>query len=258
MNPSDLLDVLSQHDARPDVVLMKLRGKRRGRRLRLVAGGGGLAVTALVAAGAIMWPAGGAAPETTAIGPGPTTAGGAGYGAEGCLALDRSLPRLSQDGGSLITGHGKLTGRTATDGYRYAEMVLTDVRTLGGPPVADGATVWTLVATPPPSPQPGTTLAGPEGPLWGPGNALIGFYSAPQKLGSAEGKLGATITQVPLAGDKAVVVARGCWNGFAAGNLAGTPYTGPLTEIPGSGTLSRLSGRGFIAIPLASIEKLIG
>ena len=133
-------------------------------------------------------------------------------------------------------------------------MVPTHVRTLAGPAVSDGATAWTITVDRPATAEPGVTEGGPDGPLWGPGGALIGFY-ATQAVN--KGPLGASIGHVPVVGDNAILLAGDCWNGFAPGDLKGTPYRGPLTEIPGSNTYDRLARRGFVAVPLRNIEGLL-
>ncbi|RSM39405.1 hypothetical protein DMB66_58250 [Actinoplanes sp. ATCC 53533] len=261
MDPTQLRDTLSQHDADPDIVLTKLHTKLSARRRRQQVTGV-LAAVLVVTVGIGTWSTIGRAPASSpspAVGalPGAETTGGAadsGFGASGCLALTESISRTAADGVSLITAQGKLTGRTGIDGYDHQEMVLTHVRTLVGPKVSDGATAWTLTVKRPATPEPGVTEGGPDGPLWGPEGALIGFYATQQVN---KGPLGATINHVPVVGENAILLADDCWNGFAPGDLKGTPYSGPLTEIPGSNTYDRLARRGFVAIPLKSIEGLI-
>ncbi|GAA4599221.1 hypothetical protein BJY16_002998 [Actinoplanes octamycinicus] len=246
MDPAHLRDVLSRHDADPDVVLTQLRVKQRARRRRQTI----FAVTAgvmLVAGGVGIWSRLGEAPGTTSstAAESPTTAD-AGLAANACLALPESLSRARSEGVSVIVARGKLTGRTRIDGYRYHEVTLSHVRTLTGPAVGEGATVWTQAAS-------GSADAGPEGPLWGPDGALLGFY-APQNVN--RGSLGAVVSHVPVVGNSAILAADGCWNSFTAAGLQGVPYHGPLTGAPGSDTYTRLQQRGLVAIPLDTIEKL--
>ncbi len=189
-------------------------------------------------------------------GTGPTAEapGESGFGGSACIALPESISRAPADRVSLITARGRLTGRTGIDGYDHQELVLTDVRTLVGPEVSDGATAWVLTVNKPATPRPGVTEGGPDGPLWGPDGALIGLY-ATQEVN--RGPLGASLSHVPVVGENAIMLAGDCWNGFAPGDLKATPYRGPLTEIPGSNTYDRLARRGFVAVALTSIEGLI-
>ncbi|WIM95015.1 hypothetical protein ACTOB_007076 [Actinoplanes oblitus] len=251
MDPAHLRDVLSRHDADPDAVLTQLRAKQgvRRRRQAMIAVG---AAVVLVAGGVGVWSRLGQVPATPNLTAGASPAGAdrsagadAGQAASACLALPESLSRAPSEGVSVIVARGQLTGRIRLDGYRYHEMTLSHVRTLTGPAVGEGATVWTQAAS--------GSEGGPEGPLWGPGGALLGFY-APQKVN--RGSLGAVVSHVPVVGGSAVLAADGCWNSFTAAGLNGVPYHGPLTEAPGSDTYARLQRRGLVAVPLETIEKL--
>ncbi|GAA2470237.1 hypothetical protein Ahu01nite_080530 [Winogradskya humida] len=162
-------------------------------------------------------------------------------------------PAISSQGGrDDSSGRQTRTGKSALDGYRYDKYTLTEIRTLAGPPVSDGASVWVLVPETPA--DPGIMQTGPDGPIWGPDGALLAFYS-PQDVN--KGPLGAVIYHVPLVGDQAIFPTQNCWGPFGAAGQPGKPYTGPLTEIPGSHTYDHLAPRGFTAVPLAAIIAVI-
>ncbi|WP_212823705.1 hypothetical protein [Polymorphospora rubra] len=195
--------------------------------------------------------AGGAAsPVASANGPGSTAPGPVGA-AQGCadIPLADRLPALLTDGASVIVGRGVRTGRTGRDGVIHHEMSLREVRTLAGPEVPDGATVWVETPELPPMPDPIARIN--PGPLWGPDGALFGIV-LPQSL--TGGTLGATILQAPLVDGQVILgTSGGCWS---TRDLAGEPFHGPLTEIPGSNTYARASAAGFTAVPLAELQRL--
>lgn len=259
MNPDELRDTLSMHDADPDTVLVRLRAKQqaRDRRRRLA---GSVAACALVAvAGASAWAVAGRspseAPPSTSSGPGPSEGDGRAFAAgDACPPLPQNIGSAARDGLSVVTATGTLTGKAGTDGYPFREMVLTGVRTLSGAPVADGAVVWTRVPDRPASPDPMVAQGGPDGPLFAPDGRLLGLY-VPQSVN--QGPLGATLLHVPVVGDAAVMPAAGCWNSFSAQGVPGSPFTGDLDEVPGSGTAAQLADREFVAVPLRTVESFV-
>jgi len=243
---NELRTALSRHDPDPDAVLDNLKAKRQRRHRRRQGIVSSLAVAAIIAAGAGAWftmgPPSGS--HHSANQPGSAAE------AAGCTPLDDWLSRAR--GSSVITGVGTLSGRTGLDGYINHEVVITNIKTLSGPKIADATRAW--VSVPEHKPKPGVVDGGPDGPLWGPGNTFFGVYT-PQKLNG--GPLGATLRQLPLVGDKVIFVSAGCWGGFSIGQLRGTPYRGPLTEVPGSGQYAHLAPQGFVAVPLTAVEDLL-
>ncbi|GAA2379221.1 hypothetical protein [Dactylosporangium salmoneum] len=172
--------------------------------------------------------------------------------AEACanMPLAERLPQVLGLGASIVVARGELTGRTARDGPLHHEMTLNAVRTLGGPDIPDGTAVW--VETPRLPPLPDKFAEGNPGPLWGPDGALFGLVF-PQAARNSP--LGVTVIQAPVVDGQVVFgISGGCWDTDGAG---GTPFHGPLTEIPGSGTYARAAEAGFTAVPLSTVERLI-
>jgi len=256
MDLTELRTALTHHDADPTTVLHQIQTKKKRRRRRhgII---GSLAAATLIATGAGIWSATSPSPispnsalnssrasTTTSGNPNPAVA------ADGCLPLEGWLSR--ERGISAVTGVGTQTGRTKPDGYINHEVVITDIKTLAGPKIAEGTKAW--VKVPDHTAKPGVVDAAPDGPLWGPGNTFFGVY-IPQKLN--RGPLGATLHQLPLVGDKVIFKSSGCWGSFSLGDLHGTPYQGPLTEVPGSDTYAHLAPQGFVAVPLTAVEQIL-
>jgi hypothetical protein len=258
MEINRLRDALAQDDPDTDTVLRLLHTKRRARdRRRLVFGAALGAVVVALPAAWLVTRGDPAAPPVAAGSSGPSTAGSPGgsagpiAGAGACTAprLDEWLRGLVAAGASVVTARGVLTGRTARDGVRHHEMTMDRVRTVAGPAVPDGTVVW--VETPELPPLPDQVARGNPGPLWGPDGALFGVVR-PQAL--TRSPLGVTIIQAPVVDGQVVFgISGGCWNWQG---LGGTPYRGPLTEIPGSGTYERAAVAGFTAVALPGVERL--
>jgi hypothetical protein len=240
MEVHKLREALQEHDADPDAVLRLLQAKRRTRARRR------LAVAAALVVAILLVPVGWLATRPKPAGPGPMAA------AEACgpTPLGERLRQVLDLGASIVVARGKLTGRTASDGPYHREMTLTAVRTLAGPDIPDGAAVW--IDTPQLPPLPDKIARGNPGPLWGPDGALFGLVF-PQAVRNSP--LGVTVIQSPVVDGQVIFgISGGCWDTQPAG---GTPFHGPLTEIPGSGTYERAAAAGFTAVPLTTIEQLL-
>ena len=139
-------------------------------------------------------------------------------------------------------------------------MVLADPRpgTLAGPAVSDaGATARTITVDRPAIRRTGRGgQGGPDGAAVGPRRSARSASTPPRRWN--KGPLGASIGDVPVVGDNAILLAGDCWNGFAPGDLKGTPYRGPLAGDPRQQHLRPVSlRRGFVAVPLKSVEGLL-
>ncbi|GAA2625324.1 hypothetical protein GCM10010399_65950 [Dactylosporangium fulvum] len=233
MEESQLREALAEQDA--------VLGSRRTRRRRRIA------VSAVVIVAVLLVPIGWFATRGKPDGDAPMAA------AEACIPmpLGERMRQVLDLGASVVVAGGTLTGRTGPDGPYHHEMTLTAVRTLAGPALPDGTKVW--VDTPQLPPLKGDTMArGNPGPLWGPGGALFGFVFPPAATNSP---LGVTVIQSPVVGDQVIFGSSGgCWDVRSVG---GTPFHGPLTEIPGSGTYVRAAEAGFTAVPLTTVEQLL-
>jgi hypothetical protein len=249
MNLNQLTDALSHDDARPATVLSQLNNKRRSRRRRHALLGSAATVVAVATIAAIWL-------GTTGHLYNPDTGGELiGTNTAGCASgtITQQLTEARESGASIITATSVLTGKTAVDGVTHHEMKIDQVQTLAGPAVANGTNVW--IAEPLDRPTPDSQLGrfGEDpGPLWGPGGALFGIVW-PQKLNN--GPLGTTIRHAPLVDDQVILSASGCWN---ARGVKGTPYRGPLAELPGfdSAALAAASPGGLTAVPLTTMRRL--
>ncbi|MET7423004.1 hypothetical protein [Dactylosporangium sp. NPDC005555] len=231
----------TQDDADPDAVLRLLRAKRRTRGRRRIA------VSAAVVVAVLLVPIGWFATRGRPDGDAPMAA------ADACIPmpLDDRMRQVLELGASVVVAGGRLTGRIGPDGPYHHEMTLTAVRTLAGPAIPDGTEVW--VDTPQgPRGKRDNIAWGNPGPLWGPGGALFGFVFPQAAVNSP---LGVTVIQSPVVDQQVIFgISGGCWDVRSAG---GTPFHGPLTEIPGSGTYARAAEAGFTALPLTTVERLL-
>ncbi|MEU0562634.1 hypothetical protein [Dactylosporangium sp. NPDC006015] len=244
MEESQLREALAQHDPDPDTVLGLLGARRRTRSRRRIT------VAAAVIVGVLLVPIGWFALREQPRSPDDTAPMAA---AEACvpMSLGERMRQVLELGASIVVASGRLTGRIGPDGPFNSEMTLTAVRTLAGPDLPDGTMVW--IETPQLPPLKGDAIArGNPGPLWGPDGALFGFVF-PQAARNSP--LGVTVIQSPVVDHQVIFgISGGCWDVRPAG---GTPFHGPLTEIPGSGTYERAAEAGFTALPLTAVEQLL-
>lgn len=124
-------------------------------------------------------------------------------------------------------------------------MTLNDVRTLGGPAVRSTAG-WIPSGRGPSGPIPG-----PRGTLWGPDGRLFAIVWPAATVGTG---VGPVLRAAPVVKDQVVLSSAGCWS---ADGLSSTGFTGPLSEVPGSGTYARAAADGLTAVRLADIEALL-
>lgn len=236
MDVDDLTDALTAHTPDQEAVLAALRTKRRRRARRRVFAAGG---TAVAAAGAIiLWTTGSGAPATT-----PAVGGGA----SGCAVtpLRQQLADAREEGYSVVLAKGALTGRTTHgDGPVYAEMRLTDVRTLSGPRTHPGSTAWVPSDHSTGGPVPGA----PTGSLWAPDGSLFGIIAPRSGTDDPPGSL---LRVAPVVQGQLVLSTAGCW---LQDGRPTRPYPGPLAEIPGSDSFKRAAQTGFQTAPLSEVE----
>ncbi|GII59250.1 hypothetical protein Pth03_76390 [Planotetraspora thailandica] len=254
MDVDDLTDALTAHTPDPQSVLVALqtkRGKRAHRRVLAAAGG----AVAVAVPAILLWTAGLGAPapdSSAAHGSAPTTAG-APEGASACatVSLQRQFAEAREGGASVILAKGTLTGRRGPHDPEfypevYAEMRLTDVRTLSGPAIPSGSHAWISSDHGPTGPIPGT----PSGSLWAPDGSLFGIIWPQSATGEP---VGPTMRVAPVVKGQLILSTAGCWRWSAEGTPT-TPFSGPLAEIPGSDSYKRAAEWGFRAVPLSVVE----
>ncbi|MFD4977229.1 hypothetical protein [Streptomyces sp. NPDC058424] len=241
MDVDDLTAALAAHTPDPEAVLAALQTKRRKRARRRVLAAG---CAAVVAAGAItLWSAGSGTPTAPFV------------SAEGCavMPLQEDFAVAREEGFSVVLAKGVLTGRSASDaGPVYAEMRLTKVRTLSGPEIRSGSTVW--LRSDASSSGPGTGAS--SGSLWARDGSLLGVI-APQSDDGVPaddgGPEGSYMRVAPVVDGQVVLSTAGCW---LEGGRPFRPYSGPLAEIPGSDSYRRAAEVGFQTVPLSEVERL--
>ncbi len=244
MDVNDLTDTLTAHTPDPEAVLTALRSKRRRRTVKrtLVLGTAASAVAVTLLAANL-------APTDRAVEARPSPAAPTAFaGAAGCASdpMARILADARARGASIITAKGTLAV-PALPGFPYSQLELRDVHTLAGPAVTPGARAWVFT---PPKP-PGLPVDMDTGTLLAPDGSLFGIVDV---RADVQGRIGAFIRATPLVADQVVLSSGECW---LAPDLAGTPFSGPLWEVPGSDSYTRAVVGGIRAVPLATVEALI-
>lgn len=241
MNVQELTAALAGHAPDQAAVLATFRARqaRVARSRRAVAAGlGGMVLVAAVLV-AFMQPW--AAPARTVPVPSSTVAGGC-----ASVPLPQTLTAAQQAGASVITARGSLTGRSATDGQVYYQMLLSSVRTLSGPVVRSGSTAWVGSGQGPSGPIPGDL-----GGLWATDGGLFAIVWPAQQTGTAVGPL---LRLAPVTAGNVVFSAAGCWD---SSGLPSQPFSGALAQTPGSGTYARAARDEFRAVRLAAVTALL-
>lgn len=170
--------------------------------------------------------------------------------ASGCAAISlaETLATARAGGASVVVARGALSGpgRADANGGIYDPMTLTSVRTLNGPEIHDGATVWVSGSRGPRGPIPGADA----GALWAPDGQLFGLVWPAGDVVS----LGPYLRVAPLVADQVILSVAGCWQTI---DLTTTAFTGELAEIPGSDSYARAARGGFHAVTLTTVEELV-
>ncbi|GAB3664914.1 hypothetical protein GCM10027589_29250 [Actinocorallia lasiicapitis] len=152
-------------------------------------------------------------------------------------------------GASIIVGHVELTGRSNTTDQIFDEMLLTSVRTLAGPKIRSGITAWISGERGPAGPATG----GPSGAIWSPDGGILAILWPNGLADPPTRRLSPGLRLAPLVNGQVILSTAGCWS---AQGLPSTPFTAPLSEIPGSNSYTRAAETGFTAVPLTTIEPL--
>ncbi len=240
MDISELTTAFAQHDPDATEVLAGLRTKRRRRTHTRLLTGTALGGCVIIAVAVVL------SPSSTS----PPNSGTAPAQAQGCAAmsLDETLAAARSGGASVVIAHGALPGRQTQDsgGSVYDAMVLSSVRTLAGPAIASGSTVWVSGGRGPSGPVPGTDA----GALWAPDGQLFGIVWPQQATGLS---VGLTLRIAPVVNDQVILSTAGCWD---ATGLPSTLFHGQLAELPGSNSYARAAASGFHAVPLSTVEHL--
>ncbi|MEO3781861.1 hypothetical protein ABGB12_00905 [Actinocorallia sp. B10E7] len=145
-------------------------------------------------------------------------------------------------GATIVIARATLTGRSSDGPEIFAEASLDSVQVLAGPPVANGFSAWISGARGRSGPFPGTD----SGALWAPDGRMLAIIwrgSPPDQTT----RIDATMRVAPIVGEELILSTAGCWS---ARDLPSTPFTGRLSEIPGSDSYTRAAERGFHAVPL--------
>ncbi|MFL4901703.1 hypothetical protein ACJ6WF_00540 [Streptomyces sp. MMS24-I2-30] len=162
--------------------------------------------------------------------------------------FEENFTTAREEGFSVVLAKGVLTGRSASDaGPVYAEMRLTEVRTLSGPEIRSGSTVWLdSDAGSDGGPVPGA----PTGSLWARYGSLFGIVGPQSAEGAPEGS---AMRVAPVVDGQVVLSTAGCWREEGRPTHA---FPGPLAEIPGSDSYRRAAEVGFQTVPLSEVERL--
>lgn len=189
MDLDQLTTALAGHDADPETVMTAFRRKRRRRARNRYLPLGTAAAAALGLTIGLLPGATAPRPTATAVSPGQTASGTA--LADGCarIPLRERLATARSAGASVIVGYGSLTGHTAAG---YDAMALWSVRTLAGPPIASGSTVWVHAGS----------SREPDGRLF----AIVWPMSVTHTV------IGPTLIVAPIVNGQVIFGVSGCWD----------------------------------------------
>ena len=166
----------------------------------------------------------------------------------GCVpprSLEAAFTSALGRGASVITAHGTYTGKADSQNPYYFDMQLDAVDTIGGPPLPASVQGWIS-----------TVYGANAGSLWAPDGSILAIAQPDPDSTAASASAGRAydLTIAPLVDGKVVFSSAGCWPTTEAGAVA---FSGPLQEIPGSGSYNQARQFGFRAVPLATIEQLV-
>jgi hypothetical protein len=241
VNVDELTEALTAHDADPEATLAALKTKRRRstRNRAALLGGSAVVLAVVVVVGLLPW---------FRSQPGLTSGDGT---ADGCAGptLPDEFARARQEGDSIVLANGTLTGRTVMPAGMslYYQMELKSVRTLSGPPISDDTTGWLDSTRGPAGPEPGAD----QGPLWGVDGQLLAIVDPPSEPGFTSGRV---IRVTPVVGDQVLFSGAGCW---VLSGVDPHPYSGPLSELPGSDSRTDANRYGFQSVPLTTVEQTV-
>jgi hypothetical protein len=243
MNDERLILALTAHDAAPEAVMAGLRLRmRRRRRVRQVIVGAAVVGIAVSVIALVNTGRSSNAPSIGAVSPSAVSV------ASGCAdtPLEEALPAARRAGASIVVAKGVLTGKIARNRKILHQMVLSSPRTISGPLISAGATVWVYGATGPTGPITGAD----SGALWG----LDGHLFAIVWPKTADnGPVGPTLQIAPVVDGQVILSTAGCWS---IRGLSTRPFSGQLAEIPGSQSYERALRWGLYGVPLATVENL--
>ena len=159
----------------------------------------------------------------------------------GCaeISAKETLTNWAGSRGGVVRAQVQLTGRQATTDDHgllsvYSELKITDPKVVAGhdPHVTTG---WVLGG----KNADGTSrpTRGPIGSLWGPDGAAVLVIDPAHTLDNNPDKVGLNIT--PVVGDDIILTSAGCW---VFPELRTTPFSGHLSEVPGSETADAMRG----------------
>lgn len=224
---------------------------RRHRILAATGGAAALAVAVVVALVALR------GANSNATRPATSASAAGSSMADSCTGapLKSQLAESVQGGASVIVAAGQLAGKSATGDPGTAgppafyAMTLQSVRTLRGPAVAPGSTVWI------PGPAPGTPANTVNSALLAPGGRLFAIAWPKAATGYP---VGPALQLAPIVGADVVFTPSVCWNldGLVPDQYqAGTP----LRAVPGGANFGgehQPAENGVYTVPLATVEQV--
>lgn len=225
----------------PDATLAALKTKRRRatRSRAVLLGGAAVVLAVVVAVGLVPWISSRSGVNST------------GSAADGCAVrtLHDEFARARQEGASVVLATGRLTGHTEMPSGLglYYEMALSSVHTVSGPPVQEGSTGWLDSTRGPAGSEPGAD----QGPLWGADGRLLAIVMPAGQPGFT---IGRPLRVTPVVGDQVLLSGAGCW---VVSGVDPHPYSGPLSQLPGSDSRDQANQFGFQSIPLTTVEQTV-
>lgn len=159
----------------------------------------------------------------------------------GCASLPtkEALPSRAGPHGGVVRAHVQLTGRQTTINDHGAVLVYSELN-IGDPSLVAGHDPHVLTGWV----RGGKTAHGtpqlarePDGTLWGPDGAAVLVINPAKTLLDNSNKV--ELDVAPVVGDNIITSNAGCW---AFSDLPSKPFSGRLSEVPGSETTDSVRG----------------
>ena len=248
MRVDELRQALEAHDPDPGVVLARIRAGQRHRRHVTVATSVAVAVV-VVLIGVVV--------AVAVRSPNPRSGiGGTGL-TDGCavIPLGTVFATAEQQGASIITGQGGLTGVTATgpEGLTFYQFRIRTFTLLAGAPLT--AQIAWIPGTPAARRPPGTpTSAGimaRPGAMWSSDGS---FFAVVWPTSETHNGVGPQLAIQPYQGGSVIYALGQCTD---LSGVASTPYTGTFAQLPGEHSNAIAQEEGLRAVKLDVITSLL-
>ena len=249
MTVDELRQALEAHDPDPGVVLARVSAEQRRRRhVRLVTS---VAVAVVVVLISVVV-------AVAVHHPNPRSGLGGDALTDGCavIPLGTVFTTAQQQGASIISGNGGLTGVTATgpDGLEFYQFRIRTFTRLAGAPFT--AQIAWIPSTPAARRPPGTTtspgITARPGAMWSSDGS---FFAIVWPTSETHNGVGPQLAIQPYQNGSVIYALGQCPDDLSG--ISSTPYTGAFAQLPGEHSNTIAQEEGLRAVKLDVITSLL-